>query len=113
MPVSSNVTKLPAAPSRQDDLALVERCRQGDLGAFEEVYRSHSRRLYGVAVRMLGNPADAEDMLQEIFLAAHRKLDVVLAASSRVKYETETPAARFFQNRKPAPASKMNPPWTG
>ncbi len=28
-----------------------------------------------MAVRMLGNPADAEDMLQEIFLAAHRKLE--------------------------------------
>ena len=75
MPVSSNVTTQSGGPSRQHDLALVERCRQGELGAFEEVYRSHSRKLYGVAVRMLGNPADAEDMLQEIFLAAHRKLD--------------------------------------
>lgn len=60
---------------RQDDLALVERCRQGDLTAFEEVYRAHSGRLYNVAFRMLGNPADAEDLLQEIFLAAHRKLE--------------------------------------
>jgi RNA polymerase sigma-70 factor (ECF subfamily) len=64
-----------AVPSRQADLDLVERCRKGDLGAFEEVYRTHSRRLYGVAVRMLGNQADAEDMLQEIFLAAHRKME--------------------------------------
>lgn len=73
--MSSNVTRHPGGSPRQDDLALVERCRQGDLGAFDEIYRAHSRRLYGVAVRMLGNPADADDMLQEIFLAAHRKLD--------------------------------------
>jgi RNA polymerase sigma-70 factor, ECF subfamily len=73
--VSSNVVRHPGGSPRQDDLALVERCQQGDLGAFEEIYRTHSRRLYGVAVRMLGNPADADDMLQEIFLAAHRKLD--------------------------------------
>jgi RNA polymerase sigma-70 factor, ECF subfamily len=73
--VSSNVTRFTGGPSRQDDLALVERCRQGDLGAFDEVYRAHSRKLYGLAFRMLGNPADAEDMLQEIFLSAHRKLD--------------------------------------
>lgn len=73
--MSSNVTRHPGGSPRQDDLALVERCRQGELGAFEEIYRAHSRRLYGVAVRMLGNPADADDMLQEIFLAAHRKLD--------------------------------------
>ena len=66
----------PAAPGgRQDELALVQRCRDGDLGAFEELYRTHAGRLYSVAVRLLGNPADAEDLLQEIFLAAHRKLD--------------------------------------
>jgi RNA polymerase sigma-70 factor (ECF subfamily) len=56
-------------------MALVERCRRGDLGAFEELYRQHAGRLYSVACRMVGNPSDAEDLLQEIFLAAHRKLD--------------------------------------
>jgi RNA polymerase sigma-70 factor (ECF subfamily) len=64
-----------AAPDRRDELALVERCRQGDLAAFEEVYRTHAGRLYSVACRLVGNQADAEDLLQEIFLAAHRKLD--------------------------------------
>jgi RNA polymerase sigma-70 factor (ECF subfamily) len=54
---------------------LVERCRRGDLGAFEEVYRTHAGRLYGLVLRMVGNPSDAEDLLQEIFLSAHRKLD--------------------------------------
>ena len=56
-------------------MALVERCRSGDLVAFEELYRAHAGKLFSVACRMVGNPADAEDLLQEIFLAAHRKLD--------------------------------------
>jgi RNA polymerase sigma-70 factor (ECF subfamily) len=56
-------------------MALVERCRRGDLGAFEELYRAHAGRLFSVACRMVGNPADAEDLLQEIFLSAHRKLE--------------------------------------
>jgi len=56
-------------------MALVQRCRSGDLGAFEELYRAHAGKLFSVACRMLGNPADAEDLLQEIFLLAHRKLD--------------------------------------
>ena len=60
---------------RAVEMALVERCRRGELGAFEEVYRAHSGRLYGLVLRMVGNPADAEDLLQEIFLSAHRKLD--------------------------------------
>ena len=65
----------PVVPGRAEDQALLERCRKGDLGAFEEIYRTHSPRLYSLALRMLGNPADAEDMLQEIFLSAHRKLE--------------------------------------
>jgi RNA polymerase sigma-70 factor (ECF subfamily) len=65
----------PVSASRAGDMALVERCRRGDLGAFEELYRAHAGKLFSVACRMLGNPADAEDLLQEIFLAAHRKLD--------------------------------------
>jgi RNA polymerase sigma-70 factor (ECF subfamily) len=60
--------------TRPEEQQLVERCRAGDLAAFEAIYRAHSGRLYSVACRMLGNPADAEDLLQEIFIAAHRKL---------------------------------------
>jgi RNA polymerase sigma-70 factor, ECF subfamily len=62
-------------PGRAEEMVLVERCRKGDLAAFEELYRQHAGRLYSVACRMVGNPSDAEDLLQEIFLAAHRKLD--------------------------------------
>lgn len=61
--------------ARSAELALVERCRRGELGAFEEIYRAHSGKLYGLVLRMVGNPADAEDLLQDIFLAAHRKLE--------------------------------------
>src|SRR5215471_458923 len=61
--------------ARDAELQLVERCRRGELGAFEELYRAHAGRLYSLACRMLGNPADAEDLLQDIFLSAHRKLD--------------------------------------
>jgi RNA polymerase sigma-70 factor (ECF subfamily) len=72
----------PAGTTRQDELALVDRCRSGDLAAFEELYRAHAGRLYSVALRLLGNPADAEDLLQEIFLAAHRKLDTFRGESA-------------------------------
>lgn len=73
--VHPSAVRAGAPQVRADEMALVERCRNGDLSAFEEVYRAHAGRLYSVACRMLGNPTDAEDLLQEIFLAAHRKLD--------------------------------------
>jgi RNA polymerase sigma-70 factor (ECF subfamily) len=74
---TSKVTGHGSAPGdiRAAELRLVARCRNGELGAFEELYRQHSGRLFSLAVRMLGNQADAEDQLQEIFLSAHRKLE--------------------------------------
>jgi RNA polymerase sigma-70 factor (ECF subfamily) len=45
-----------------------------DVPAFEELYRQHSARLFNLAWRMCGTRADAEDLLQEIFLLAYRKL---------------------------------------
>jgi RNA polymerase sigma-70 factor (ECF subfamily) len=61
--------------TRAAELELVRRMRAGDLLAFEDVYRQHGTRLYNLAVRMLGQPADAEDAVQEAFLLAFRKLD--------------------------------------
>jgi RNA polymerase sigma-70 factor (ECF subfamily) len=56
------------------DMTLTARCREGTPGAFEELYRLHAPRLYGLARRLVG-PADADDVLQEIFLNVYRKLD--------------------------------------
>jgi RNA polymerase sigma-70 factor (ECF subfamily) len=53
---------------------LVARCRAGDADAFETLYREHAARLYTLACRMAGSREDGEDLLQEIFLQAHRKL---------------------------------------
>jgi len=59
---------------RTADLELAARCRAGDADAFEELYRQHARRLYSLVVRMIGSAQDAEDLLQEVFLQAYRKL---------------------------------------
>ncbi|HYS25929.1 MAG TPA: RNA polymerase sigma factor [Vicinamibacterales bacterium] len=59
---------------RTADLELAARCRAGDADAFEELYRQHARRLFSLVVRMIGSVEDAEDLLQEVFLQAHRKL---------------------------------------
>jgi RNA polymerase sigma-70 factor (ECF subfamily) len=59
---------------RTADTALARRLKQGDMDAYEELYRLHSRRLYNLTWRMLGNASDAEDALQEVFLQVFRKI---------------------------------------
>ncbi len=44
------------------------RAREGDAAGFERLYRVHCRRVYGVCLRMIKNPADAEDLTQQAFL---------------------------------------------
>jgi len=53
---------------------LVAQCQAGNVEAFETLYHQHAARLYTLACRMAGSPEDGEDLLQEIFLQAYRKL---------------------------------------
>lgn len=57
-----------------DDAALLARLRAGDAKAFETLVIAYQHRVFGVALRMLGNRAEAEDVAQETFLRAHRAL---------------------------------------
>ena len=42
--------------------------------SFEEVFRLHHRRVHSICLRMTGNPAEAEDLTQDVFLQVFRKL---------------------------------------
>jgi len=53
---------------------IVQRVRKGDQTVFEDLYRAHSRRVYALCLRMLGNPTEAEDLTQEVFLLLFRKI---------------------------------------
>src|SRR5690242_20490655 len=57
-----------------DDGGLVDRLRAGDAPAFEELVRRYQHRVFGVAVRMLGSGAEAEEIAQEVFLRVHRAI---------------------------------------
>jgi RNA polymerase sigma-70 factor (ECF subfamily) len=54
----------------EEDRQLVRRARGGDFSAFESLATKYERRLYGLAMRILGRPHDAEDVVQETFLSA-------------------------------------------
>jgi RNA polymerase sigma-70 factor (ECF subfamily) len=57
-----------------DTATLVARARDGDVRAYEEVVRRYQAPIYRLALRMLSRTADAEDVVQEVFLTAWRRL---------------------------------------
>jgi RNA polymerase sigma-70 factor (ECF subfamily) len=73
----SKKAALPAFPCASEKLCeaeAIQRARNGDREVFEYLYRLHSRRVYAVCLRMVGNTAEAEDLTQETFLLLLRKI---------------------------------------
>ncbi len=56
------------------DTLLVERCLAGDPAAWEQMVRSHHRRVYNLCYRFTGKADEAEDLTQEVFLRVFRTL---------------------------------------
>ena len=67
--------KVDSALTGTDDFELVDLAREGDVDAFEALYRRHIGRVYAVCLRMTGDPSLAEDVSQEAFIRAWEKLD--------------------------------------
>ena len=57
---------------RQEEQLLVDRCRRGDRESFAQLMRLHEKQIYNFTYRMLGSEGEAEDLTQDIFIAAFR-----------------------------------------
>src|SRR5919107_2058604 len=55
------------------DYELTQAASTGDMGAFEEIYRRHHRRVYSLCLRMTQNQSEAEDLAQDVFVQLFRK----------------------------------------
>lgn len=74
---ATQVTSVPSSVGEKTpapDFALAQQAAAGDLASFEELYRRHFNRVYGVALRMTGHTAEAEDLTQEVFVQLYRKI---------------------------------------
>src|SRR5436305_14934567 len=70
-PFASDAPEPPKTLTEADAIRLAQ---GGDAAAFEFLYELHSRRVYALCLRMVGNPSDAEDLMQEAFLQLFRKV---------------------------------------
>jgi RNA polymerase sigma-70 factor, ECF subfamily len=67
--------QLPSSPvSEWNDDELVQGILFGNEDCFTVLYQRHRGRIYGFALKRLADPAEAEDVTQEVFLQVHRSL---------------------------------------
>jgi RNA polymerase sigma-70 factor (ECF subfamily) len=98
-----------------DGLELLEEFRQGNVDAFETLFRLHQRAVYGWVLRIVRNPAAAEDLTVEAFwrifraharfdpargfaawarrIATHAALDYIRTARNEIELPAELPAS--------------------
>src|SRR5690349_8440228 len=71
----------PLAPPT-DEMVLVRRARQGDLGAYDELVRRYQERIYATVYHMTANHEDANDLAQEAFIKGFQALKSFKGGSS-------------------------------
>src|SRR6266850_2621959 len=65
-----------------EEMVLVERARQGDLGAYDDLVRRYQERIYATIYHMTSNHEDANDLAQEAFIKAYHALKSFKGGSS-------------------------------
>ena len=58
----------------ENEEVVIRRCQQGEISAFETIYRHYENQMLSVAYRLLSNKEDAEDALQNAFINLYRKI---------------------------------------
>lgn len=64
------------------DIEWVRACQAGDAEAFYPLVLRNQKRIYNLALRMLRDPAEAEDLTQEAFVAAFEQIDTFRGESA-------------------------------
>ena len=73
-PSDPNALNAPQSAKMLTEADAIRLAQCGDAVAFEFLYQLHGRRVYALCLRMVSNPSDAEDLMQEAFLQLFRKI---------------------------------------
>ena len=70
--MESSVSNQPGTPASCDEATLIARAQRGDLHAFDQLVLRHQQIVFAIAMRMLGDASEAEDVAQDVFVRAFR-----------------------------------------
>jgi RNA polymerase sigma-70 factor, ECF subfamily len=94
-----------------DDIDLMRRAAAGDARSFHALVDRHAQRLFRLAVSLVGNATDAEDVLQETFIGAFKGLRSFEGRASVRTWLTRilvTQAARWHRDRRRSRTQQMD-----
>ena len=94
-----------------DEATLVVRAQEGDVRAFEALARRHQAALYRLAVRVMGEPTEAEDALQEALLDAWRRIGRFRGESAFSTWMYRVVTNRclgMLRRRRPVPVDRVD-----
>jgi RNA polymerase sigma-70 factor (ECF subfamily) len=95
------------------DLHLVQRAQQGDSDAFASLFHAHKSKIYSVCLRMTNNISEAEDLVQDAFLQAFRKLATFRgdSALSTWLYRIAVNTVLMYFRKKKLPQVSLDEPY--
>lgn len=92
----------PKAAVSAEERALIERCKRGDLGAFNDLVRKYEKQVYNFAYRLTGNYDDANDVAQDAFLRVFNAIGTFRGDSSFSTWLFRITTNVFLDERKKA-----------
>jgi RNA polymerase sigma-70 factor, ECF subfamily len=69
-------------PDSSPMMDAIRLAQQGNAGAFELIYQQHSRRVYALCLRMVRDPIEAQDLVQDVFMRVFRKIQTFRGESA-------------------------------
>ncbi len=94
----------PRATVSAEERALIERCKRGDIGAFNDLVRRYEKQVYNFAYRLTGNYDDANDVAQDAFLRVFNAIGTFRGDSSFSTWLFRITTNVFLDERKKAKA---------
>lgn len=103
----NNQTKAGEIGSEEDDLALTDCILAGERSAFESLVRRHERRIFRMALAVLGNFEDAEEAMQDTFVKTYRNMGQCRRETCFTTWQTRIAINEALQKTRVAQESRF------
>ncbi len=92
---------------RAGERALIQRCKNGDIGAFDELYGRYEKRVFNCAYHISGNYHDASDITQEAFIRVYNSIQTFRGDANFLTWIYRIVTNVFLDERKKSKAHRQ------